>query len=459
MNKFWKQIQTDIETISMTGEERARIRSSLQSYMLKHPASIQSPFWSTFFMRPALAGLAGLVILLGSGAGISSASQESLPNESLYPIKIFREELVSLTKTTPREKADYGIVRVEKRLQEATVLAKTNKLEPELKQKIADNISKHVEEVETQTRVVEKISPEIALETTARLETSLETSVKALEALTAPSDKSDDPILVLVETKAEDARATKTETEVLVQENPSEDIRIKAEQKLTDIKTEIEHLGIVSIEPITPPVTTEEKAEEPTQEISVEKPIENTVDVKPVDETINENPQKDGSRDTSTSLSFSSNMRGVDLEVSEKQEMNEGVISEKGEGEIISVAEVSVVVPTPEVKPVEPTRDIFLAELQSLYAKAEASFALGNYGDALVALQSIEQMIASQKTISTLEQTYEVQIPEQLIEVPALSILEETALEGPTDSEGQTQTASVSEAISEIKNEKLTPSI
>lgn len=456
MNNYWKQIKTDIENISMTSEERARVRSSLQSYILKHPASIQSPFWSIFFMRPALAGLAGLVILLGSGAGISSASQESLPNEALYPIKIFREEIVSLTKTTPREKADYSIARVEKRLEEATVLAKTNKLEPELKQKIADNISKHVEEAEEQTRVVEKVSPEIALETTTRLETSLEANVKALEVLTAPSEKSDDPILVLVETKAEDARTAKTETEVLVQENPSEDIRIKAEGKLTQIKAEIAHLGAVSIEPIITPTREEAKDTEPSKEIPVvEESVTNLSETKPV----NEEGQKEVEIQTvTTSISLSVNT-GIssDAQVSEKQELSQNSASEKLKNETITTSEISLADTASQVKPVEPTRDLFLAELQNLYVKAEAAFALGNYGEALVALQSIEQMIESQKTISTLEQTYEVQIPEQLIEVPVLSVLGETNVEGSVDgtnTEPQTQTASVSEAISEIRNEK-----
>ncbi len=449
MNKFWKNVHAHIETISMTSTERARIRSGLQSYILKHPTSIQSPFWSVFFMRPALAGLAGLVILLGSGASLSFASQESLPDEALYPIKIFREELVSLTKTTPKEKADYSIVRVETRLQEATVLAKTNKLEPALKQKIADNISKHVEEVETQTRVVEKISPEIALETTTKLETSLETNVKALEVLTAPEEKSDDPILVLVENKAEDAHTTKTETEVLVQENPSEDIRIKAEEKLIAIKAEIEHLDTVSIEPSTTPAILEEKIDEPTVQQPVVEEISNI-------QVTNEVEKEESQKKEGAALISLTTTANIDIRNSEKQEVATEIASEKKpDNEVATMTEVAIVMPTPEVKPAEPTRDIFLAELQSLYLKAEASFAIGNYGDALIALQSLEQMIQSQKTISTLEQTYEVQIPEQLIEVPVVSVLGETKIEGSGDvinTETSTQPASVLDAVSEIKN-------
>lgn len=448
MNKFWKNIHAHIETISMTSTERARIRSGLQSYMLKHPTSIQSPFWSVFFMRPALAGLAGLVILLGSGASLSFASQESLPDETLYPIKILREELVSLTKTTPKEKADYGIVRVETRLKEATVLAKTNKLEPALKQKIADNISKHVEEVETQTRVVEKISPEIALETTTKLETSLETNVKALEVLTSPEEKSDDPILVLVEDKAEDAHTAKTETEVLVQENPSEDIRIKAEEKLIAIKAEIEHLDTVSIEPSITPVAQEEKNEEPVVEQSITEEISNA---QGMNEVVKEESQQDKAIAPISFITTTS----TDIHSDEKREVGDVISEKKLENELTAVIEVSVVTPAPEIKPAEPTRDIFLAELQSLYLKAEALFTIGNYSDALIALQSLEQMIQSQKTISTLEQTYEIQIPEQLIEVPVVSVLGETNIEQSGDVvniEPNTQAASVLDVVSEIKN-------
>ncbi len=390
----------------MTESEKARIRGSIQSYMLKHPAYTPSPIWSVFFMRPAVAGLAGLVILLGSGAGLSFASQESLPNESLYPIKILQEDIVSLTKTTPKEKADYGIVRVEKRIQEATVLAKTNKLEPEMKQKIADTIAKHVEEVESQTRVVEKVSPEIALETTTKLETSLETNVKALEALTSPEEKSEDPILVIVETKAEDAHITKTETEITVQENPSEDIRIKAEGKLITIKGEIQHIGAVSIEPVTPPASPEVITETKPIEISTlteDAPIENIQKIIDTSPTLS----------TAVQVSTSSQDRVLPKE-------DTGIIPSPEIENAIPIISTTAITPIVEIK-TEPTRDLFMSELVRLYTAAEQSFNLGNYGEALVALQSIEQMIQSQKTISTLEQTYQVEIPTQLIEVPALS--------------------------------------
>lgn len=433
----------------MTDTERARVRGAIQSYMVNHPAQAQSPFWNAFFMRPALAGLAGLLILLGSGAGISFASQESLPSDALYPIKIFREELVGLTKTTPKEKAEYGIARVETRLAEATVLAKTNKLEPELKQKIADTIAKHVIEVEENTRVIEKVSPEIALETTTKLETSLETNVKALEVLTAPEEKSEDPILAIVETKAEDAHTTKIETEVLVQENPSEDIRIKAEGKLAAVKIELAHLDIVSIEPTLAgapePVTTDEKpADEPVG--SEEMPS----DELPVDE----------GKDESTSISLVSVIASGDEDARMSKQSS---ISIDETSEVVDVTAVmtTMTVSAPEPVVAEPTRDLFLAELDRLYAEAEAAFALGNYGDALVILQSIEQKIESQKTISTLEQTYEVEIPEQLIEVPVSvsTTSESPEAEKPTEDtskaeEIKTQAASVIEAVSEIKMEK-----
>ena len=438
MNTFWKNIHRNIQSISMTETERARVRGAIQSYMLKHPAYTPSPLWSVFLMRPAVAGLAGLVILLGSGAGLSFASQESLPNESLYPIKIFQEDIVSLTKTTPKEKADYSIMRVEKRIQEATVLAKTNKLEPEMKQKIADTIAKHVEDVETQTRVVEKVSPELALETTTQLETSLETNVKALEVLTPTEEKSEDPILAIVETKAEDAHTTKVETALIVQENPSEDIRIKAEGKLTTIKNEIEHLDIVSIEPLLPVapdvLAPKEEIVSPTlnsgegtsivSEISAGEPTSKiTTPAAPIDASI-------------------SSQSGDLVKISEP------LLVIENSSEIVPISLTTKEVPT------EPTRDIFMSELVKLYSTAEHLFNTGDYGQALVILQSIEQMIQSQKTISTLEQTYQVEIPTQLIEVPALSVLEKTDIEVKTENStpiSTSQSVPVSESVTQLQ--------
>ena len=77
----------------MTLDEKRTMRTSLVSYMSSHP--VKSKLLSPYSLRYFAMALSALVLVLGGSVGVSFASQSALPNQTLYPVKIWIEEYKS----------------------------------------------------------------------------------------------------------------------------------------------------------------------------------------------------------------------------------------------------------------------------------------------------------------------------------------------------------------------------
>jgi hypothetical protein len=103
----------------------------------------------TFFRDYSIAALC--VLLISSGGSAAAAAENSLPNSVLYPIKIhITEPIQSLTKTTPESKITWEIERTKRRMQETQALLSTGKLTSELANDLAEKISDHTEEAQSE---------------------------------------------------------------------------------------------------------------------------------------------------------------------------------------------------------------------------------------------------------------------------------------------------------------------
>lgn len=145
----------DIENLLMSGKklqleesEKATVKSMLLQHAQKsiqyERKSIPSP-WSSWVMRGSVSVASLLLIFVGT----AYASQDSLPGEPLYAMKVHVvEEMVALTKVTPDEKVAYDTVLMEKRLSELQQLIEIEETpEPEVLEAVADQIDEHIAHV------------------------------------------------------------------------------------------------------------------------------------------------------------------------------------------------------------------------------------------------------------------------------------------------------------------------
>lgn len=89
--------------------------------------------------------LATIALLFTMGGGASFAANDSLPNDTLYPVKIHLNERVESALAFNEEaKAEVALDKAELRLQEAETLAVAEELDTELASKIEARFDKHI---------------------------------------------------------------------------------------------------------------------------------------------------------------------------------------------------------------------------------------------------------------------------------------------------------------------------
>lgn len=133
-------------SIRLTDEERSRALAALRARMRsesprkEHLIASVAAFLSSLRFAPALAAF--LVLILGTGAGVSLAAEYALPGDTLYPVKIHVTEPLRMSlRFTALARATYEAEIIERRLLEAEQLVAENRLDAET----AAQISAHVE--------------------------------------------------------------------------------------------------------------------------------------------------------------------------------------------------------------------------------------------------------------------------------------------------------------------------
>lgn len=147
----------DIEQLLMSGKklslsvpEKDSIKSTLlehASVTLKHETrAIPSP-WTSWVLRGSVSLVSLLIVFMGT----AYASQDSLPGEPLYAIKVHVvEEMIALTKTTPEERVAYDMHLMENRLEEIKeIVSQDATTAPEDLLTLTDQIDQHVTDVTT----------------------------------------------------------------------------------------------------------------------------------------------------------------------------------------------------------------------------------------------------------------------------------------------------------------------
>lgn len=169
-----KKIQLGIEEIrkiKMTEDEKIRIFNNIINTQKETRESIKSPWLiSAFFFnfksyqKMAFYFVIPLFIIFTSGA-VAFASQDSLPNDILYPIKVkIVEPLEGALKFKQEAKATYQSNLASLRLFEAEILAKQDKLDEKKEDKLNDLLLEHTDSFHKAIDKASKIETEEKIE-------------------------------------------------------------------------------------------------------------------------------------------------------------------------------------------------------------------------------------------------------------------------------------------------------
>ena len=154
MKNFIKQIQNNAKTIRLSNFERENLHDRLKTYIGYHPLLENQEFSHRFVERKKSSGSNLLSIgLVSKLAGVFSVfllvtlptlAESSLPGEVLYPIKVrFNEELRGALITSAYQKVEWETERLERRINEAQLLADSGLLTPEAEAEVAVAIKQH----------------------------------------------------------------------------------------------------------------------------------------------------------------------------------------------------------------------------------------------------------------------------------------------------------------------------
>lgn len=211
---YLNKLNKVVTSKSLTEDERNSIRSVLVAEMAKAPLGkfdsfVSSVSWYLSFMdyRKIVTAVTVSAVLFTMG-GVSYAAESALPGDRLYVVKTdFNEAVVGLLAVSHKDKARVHTELAEKRLQEASQLAKEERLDEKNKTIISKKLKEHVSSVkEDLTDIVDKKDYVAAVEVSTEFEATLKAHSEVLVALVDQKDAESDMATQI----ADDAVSTST---------------------------------------------------------------------------------------------------------------------------------------------------------------------------------------------------------------------------------------------------------
>jgi hypothetical protein len=153
--------------LRLTPAESLRAEQSLRAFMDAHPIDMAAAVAKNesfdlgskvraFFTLRSAPALAAIVVLVGSGAGISYAAESAVPGDALYAVKIHVNEPVAAALAfTPEAKAAVNAKIASSRVQEAETLAAEGRLTNDTSAALISDFDKHVAMAQTNIEEVQ----------------------------------------------------------------------------------------------------------------------------------------------------------------------------------------------------------------------------------------------------------------------------------------------------------------
>lgn len=222
-----------LKSVALTERERGSMRERLLAYTEMHPmpepAAVPSPFWGSFMLTRAGSAVAVVLALTVTSSSIIFASEESVPGDALYNLKVsVTEEAIDRLAVTEEAKAKWRAERAERRLSEAVQLAAEDRLESNVSAYLAHEFDEHADAA---SAIAAKLEQEGDHDAALEIETELESRLDAHSTLLAIAaeferemDGNDEEVRILASAVAEHA-----DEEPIVEEEPEAVIAIAVE--------------------------------------------------------------------------------------------------------------------------------------------------------------------------------------------------------------------------------------
>lgn len=145
MNDFTTQFHTNANETRLTDAERSRMQRVLRENMVTGTPTLSPFFGTSFLFSRAVAALGLMLVLTG---GVTYASEQALPGDLLYPVKVsVTEPLSGAFVFSSQAQAQWHADIAETRLAEAEVLAREGALTAETSAELAKRFNKHAEAI------------------------------------------------------------------------------------------------------------------------------------------------------------------------------------------------------------------------------------------------------------------------------------------------------------------------
>lgn len=246
----FNKIVNGAKTVKLTEKERANLFVRVDSYVKKNPIQISKinsrndfNWFSYIFTNYNRAVSFALVVFIVLGGSTSLAAQKTLPGNILYPVKVnINEEIRSLFVSTAN-RVNFEADRAMTRLKEAEVLAKRGELSPEAQVQLEGYFDAHLAKVENDIqKYKENGDLKKALDASTKLESSLKIGEENLAVLIGVDGEQTDEQLSKIVTELQTnivsssiARA-EVEQAIVSTSEDNEEVRLIAENKLSDVK-------------------------------------------------------------------------------------------------------------------------------------------------------------------------------------------------------------------------------
>lgn len=189
-NNLKKFIQTS-KDIKLSETRKGLVREKIVEFVemnpirSRNPQPLRSPFYLSKFsvLNFSKAVSFALIVLVAGGSTISYASEDTLPGDLFYTVKVnFTEPIQTSLAWSSEAKLEVKTKQIEKRLTEAQILLKNNDTTPQKHAEVEARVEKKVLEIsETINKLQEKGDMETVLNTTSKLEPVLKAHKEALQ--------------------------------------------------------------------------------------------------------------------------------------------------------------------------------------------------------------------------------------------------------------------------------------
>ncbi len=174
MNNKETQWINIVRTIKLTPRERDSMRRSLIQFMEAHP--VRDVENTRLYIKPSQniikikfltykTMIIGLIIALVMGGSVSFAAENTIPGDTLYPVKVYvNENARGAVAFTDKAKAELAVELANRRLEEAGKLAVRGTLDAQTEASVDTNAESHVKDAREKLATLKSHDAEAAAE-------------------------------------------------------------------------------------------------------------------------------------------------------------------------------------------------------------------------------------------------------------------------------------------------------